>query len=93
LIIRKDAEEGPDAAEFGFTSGADGDSGWGIYSLTPVAHNAWVHIAATYDRSTGILEAEDIAPYQAASGIHPFWVGADPHHGFSGRDFSGKIME
>ena len=101
IIIAKDNADNPDAVEYGFTDGATSDGGWGVHSTNPIVPNIWTHVATTYDRTTGIvevflngaLEGSGVAPYEAAVGAYPLWLGADPVHGVSGRDFSGSLDE
>jgi len=90
-----------DGLEFGFCDGATNDGGYGIAGATAVPTGKWSHAAATYDRSTGEMKlymngAQDgsgVAPYEAATGSFPMWIGADPAHGASGRSFGGYIDE
>ncbi len=99
IILKGDATH-PDALEFGITDGTGTDSGWGVSSgATAVESSAWVHVAATYDRASGLtrvflngaMVGEATAPYEATSGSYPFWVGADPKSGT--RQFDGNVDE
>ena len=98
LRIRNGSDE---ALEFGFCDGLTTDGGYGIAGRTAVPVEQWTHAAATYDRTTGAMhlyfngieDGDGNAPYEAAIGDYPLWLGADPFTGPSGRTFGGYIDE
>lgn len=101
LLIAKDNPDAPDAVEFGFCDGRTNDGGWGVHSARPLPKNTWTHVAATYDRGAGtvivyldaVVEGSGVAPYEAAAGSYPLWLGGDPRHTTDGRFLSGAIDE